>query len=49
MKSSKVDHKSSDLIICLITSPKSMSSFKAVLPQLKIDSNIKPIFGLHKP
>ena len=42
-------NKSAELIICLITSPKSMSSFKAVLPQLKIDHNIKPIFGLYKP
>ena len=41
--------KNQDLCVCLITSPKSISSFKTVLPLLKIDSHIKPIFGLHKP
>ena len=41
--------RSSELAICLITSTKSMSSFKSVLPLLKIDNHIKPIFGLYKP
>lgn len=42
-------HKPAELSICLITSPKSMSKFKATLPLLVIEPHIKPIFGLLRP
>jgi hypothetical protein len=38
-----------DPAICLITSPKNLTKFRKLMPQLKIESHIMPIFGLLRP